>query len=372
MNEMDMVKRFCAEPPSPSPESLEAARAMLMTTIQATSGIGRPPASRRGWPLRAMAIPRRTHFAAVVASALIILAGILLAVGIGAGHRPGRQVGIGLDAAIVLHRAAAAALAQPVARNDQFIYTEVRATSGPSGRSEIIRTWLSVNGSRTGAQRQNPCPTALHVLPTCLYAAPRFRGSPATVSYGWLRRLPTRPRRLLAYLESNNGCSRLPRSPLTTGISRSDAAFSEIYIILNSIYMLPPKLGAALFNATAMISGTTVQLNAADYAGGRGIAVSIAPHVGQLGQQTKYELIFDRSDYRFVGSQVMSGGASGWTVLLASKLINLRLVNSAPRGFTMSDKRLLTGPSTSAPYLSWPPPYTWGPAECIFGSLGFR
>ncbi|HEY5986866.1 MAG TPA: CU044_5270 family protein [Streptosporangiaceae bacterium] len=384
MNEMDLIKDFCAEEKPPRPERLAAARARVVAAIEAAA----PSSPALSAPDRALRPVRRTGrgrgrriltrpglaisgTVAAAAAVAVIVAGVIP---LGAGG-----TGVRLAAATVLHRAAKAALAQPTPRSNQFIYTKVR--SADSRRSQTVETWLSADGSRAGAQRLTPCYQAYHRLRSCTYKVPRYRGGPSLVSYAWVKTLPTDPRALLAYLERHSGCNQLPPgNPETRGIDRYDAAYSEIYVILNTLYVLPPKLGAALFDAAAKVPGVTVLPHVVGAAGGQGIAVAMTPVVGPTSGRaygrTRYELIFDPHTYRFIGSQAVTvAGSARETVLLASHLLKVSFTNTAPTRYTWknSDARLLpiapTGPGS--PYLPLPPPYTWGTPACIFGSLRF-
>jgi hypothetical protein len=378
MNEMDLIKDFFAEARPPGPERLATARARVIAAIegaaQSSPALGGPARALRrtrrtaqaGSSRRLLTRPRLAISGAVaaVAAVAVIVTGIIPLGATGTGIR--------LDAAMVLHRAARAALVQPVPRHNQFIYTDVSSVGGRPRQSQTIQTWLSADGSRAGAQRLTPCYQANNRPRSCTYKAPRYRGSPALVSYAWVKTLPTDPRALLTYLEGNSGCNQLPRNPQTSGLDRYDAAYSEIYVILGTLYLLPPKLGAALFDAAAKIPGVTVLPHVVDAAGGQGVAVAMTPAVGPAGAHTRYELIFDPHTYRFIGSQAVTTGSARGTVLLASGLLNADIVNTAPTRYTTSDLRLVGGPPGPGPaYLPWPPPYTWGPVACIFGSLEF-
>jgi hypothetical protein len=378
MNDMELIEGFCAEQAPPRPERLAAARARVVAAIEDAAPSGPAPSGStralRQMRRRARACARRILTQPRLAISAAVAAAATVAV-IVASVTPWSASGTGitLDAATVLHRAAKGALAQPVPRDNQFIYTEVRSVGGRARRSQTVQTWLSVDGSKAGAQRLTPCDIGRQVHATCLYKAPRFRGSPALVSYAWVKTLPTDPGTLLAYLERNSGCNHLLRTPMTHGLDRYDAAYSEIYVILASLYLPPPKVSAALFDAAAKIPGVTVLPYVVDAAGGQGIAVAMTPAVGPASGRTRYELIFDPHTYRFIGSQAIAVGSSArGTVLLASELLNVGFVNTEPTRYTMSSLRFMGGPPGSGPaYLPWPPPYTWGPSACIFGSLRF-
>jgi hypothetical protein len=139
--------------------------------------------------------------------------------------------------------------------------------------------------------------------------------------------------------------------------------------------VLPPRLGAALFDAAAKIPGVTVLPHVADAAGGQGIAVAMTPREGPasgpIWPRTRFELIFDPHTYRFIGSQAVApGGSARGAVLLASHLLKVSFTDTAPARYTKgTDWRAPisapTGPGSR--YLPLPPPDTWGSPACIFG-----
>lgn len=256
--------------------------------------------------------------------------------------------GVRLDAVTVLDRAARAALGGPSPQDNQFIYTDVRSVSPTHGKAWSSRqqTWESADGSQPGALRNTTCFPGLpdrDNLPTCLIKIRASRGGPLNPTYAWTRSLPSRPAALLRYLEHHNNCSGLASMGLRT-TPQSDA-FSEIFTILESLYVLPPRPGASLFLAAAMIPGVTVLQQVTDAAGGRGIAVAKSGLLAGPGETVRFELIFDPHTYRFIGSQIVAlrrgpyqdpGRAMG-----AERVVSSRVVDRAPADYTKIGSTLM-------------------------------
>src|ERR1700733_12587599 len=131
MNDLDVLHDFAPEVPLLSASELSAVRQIVVDGIA-----GRR--SRRG-PARRIAFGGVT-----VAAAAAITAGLLL----GGGTHAVVTVPAQLTGREVLDRAAAAALRGTVVvpRGAQFVYTEVTGGAG----SGVVRTWLSVDGTRDG------------------------------------------------------------------------------------------------------------------------------------------------------------------------------------------------------------------------------
>ncbi len=250
-----------------------------------------------------------------------------------------RGTGVRLDAAVVLDGAARAALNAPSPQDNQFLYTDVRAVNPTHSKAWSYRqqTWDSVDGRRPGAIRNTTCFPGLLArdnLPTCLSKIPTGIGGPLNVTYAWARSLPTSPAALLRYLEHHNNCL----GPASIGLHTTPYTnvFSEIFTILHSLYVLPPRPGAALFRAPALIPGVTVVRSATDAAGGHGIAVATTGTLGHAGP-FRFELIFDPRTYRFIGLQYIAltsaPGQIPGHVVHAETVISSRVVNTAPADY---------------------------------------
>jgi hypothetical protein len=113
----------------------------------------------------------------------------------------------------------------------------------------------------------------------------------------------------------------------------SHAAYSEIFSILSSVYVLPRSVGATLFDAAARIPGVVVLRHVTDAAGGRGIAVAMSGRTmaGAPASSTRvlrYELIFNPQTYRFIGLQTVTIGG---IVMQAQAINSAHVANSAPK-----------------------------------------
>jgi hypothetical protein len=287
---------------------------------------------------------------AATASAAAVAAAVFLAASVAGG--PGQpsdgptmtplngatRVRLRLDAATVLDRAANAALEGPSPKDNQFIYTDVRAVNPGYGKVKASsywqQTWESVDGRQPGAVRG--CFPGMPARSTCLIKFRAGRGGPVNVTYAWARSLPTSPVALLGYLEHHNNCS----WPANIGLRTTPYtdAFSEIFTILHSLYVLPPRPGAALFRAAAMIPGVTVLRQVTDAAGGRGIAVAMTGFLGGPLSPFRFELIFDPRTYRFIGLQWVALRSGPYQVVgrvvHAETVVSSRVVNTAPTDYT--------------------------------------
>jgi hypothetical protein len=108
------------------------------------------------------------------------------------------------------------------------------------------------------------------------------------VSYPDLPSLPTDPDRLLKVIYDYQ------RKHGYGGASTWPATFRLISEMLNGL-LVPPELQAALFQAMAKIPGVTVVQDTVDAAGRRGTALAL------VDDQVRYEVIFDKGTYRYLG-----------------------------------------------------------------------
>ena len=340
VNEMSLLEDMCAAVPPPDPQTLAAARDRVLAAARTASPPvpGRPRRAGRG----GLAVSPRLawpQLALIGTAAAVAAAGV--AVGVSAHAPSGGGTPVRLDAATVLNRAARATLAGPAPGNDDFVYTDVRGVNPGHGPSWSYRqqTWLSVDGHQPGALRNTTCFPGLPArdnLPTCLAKVPAGRGGPLRVTYAWARSLPTRPATLLRFLMHHNNCT----GPDVMGAHHTPYtdAFSEIYTILHALYVLPPRSGAALFRAAALIPGVTVLPQVTDAAGGQGVGVAMTGRDAPGGPLMRYELIFDPQSYRFIGLQNVSltngPGQIAGHVNHAESLVATRVTQTAPAGYT--------------------------------------
>jgi hypothetical protein len=336
MDEMTILDEMCAAVPPPDPQTLAAARGRVLGAARTATPPGRAwrrqAGSRPGtrlWPKLAL-----TGVAAAVAAAGVV-AGVI-------PHDPPHgRTGVRVDAAMVLDRAALAALAGPSPRDGQFLYTDIHAVNPgrPPSWSYRQQTWVSADGRKPGALRTITCQPGLPAKdnsPSCLARIPAGQGGPLNVTYAWVRTLPTDPEALLQYLAQHSNCSVQPYSVLPS--TPADRAFSEIHAILSTLWVLPPRTGAALFRAAALIPGVTVLPHVTDPAGGQGIAVARTGRMIFNGPPTRYELIFDPATYRFIGLQQVAlttgHGRTAGQVFHAESLAGSRVTDTAPTSYT--------------------------------------
>jgi hypothetical protein len=331
---MRQLEVMCAAVPPPDEDTLARARAQLLSVAgePAGSATGRGRAARgtgRGGPARRplLTVPRLA-----LAGGLAVAAAAAVTIALVSPAAPGPASTIRLDAAaVVLHRAAVAALAAPAPRPGQYLYIDVHGVGSRGTSPYRQQMWLPAgNGFHPGTVVQNPCREFPAGRP-CTLVDPQIRGEWTAPTYAWVTTLPSAPGTLLTDLETHSLCRFSPRH-----VDTSHAAFTEVYDILSSVYVLPPAAGAALFNAAARIPGITVRRDVTDAAGGRGIAVVMTGRAtaaapaedAALGPVLRYELIFDPHTYRFIGLQEV---AAGGAIHSAEAVVSARVTGSAPR-----------------------------------------
>jgi hypothetical protein len=357
VDEMQAVADFCAEQRPPGPERLALARARVLDEITSAAppGAGRPRGRGRA---RVLTWPRLAAFGAVAIAAAVA---VVVAGGIPLGG--GSPLAPPASAAQVLQRAATAALAEPVAQAGQFIYTETRTVSEWKPTT-VTRRWTSADGAAQGASALVPCPAwyDLHMVPSvlpagwfyyqgqpyrpsCLMALPGSRRLAAPETYAGLETLPTDPATLLAYIDAHYQPI-FKIAPDTTASIEWDG----LRQILTDNVVVPPKLGAAIFRAAAMLPGIRLFRNVTDAAGGRGIAVA-APLGPPREPWLLDELIFDPGTYRFIGSQIVVVRTIGkqarrGTVFNAMAVLRTAITNTAPAGPFNVQTPVIVGPGT--------------------------
>jgi hypothetical protein len=272
---------------------------------------------------------RRQRVRLVLAGALAV--GVAMAVVIPptasgpTAHRTGLQAGkIRLDAAMVLHRAARAALTAPVPRKNQFIYSETLTQASGQPESRTF-TWLSVDGKRLGSARSIPCdfPQSPGCRMGIVVAGNLF-------TYAGLQKLPTAPSALLGYLyrEQTRNCD----TGFVRQASRPGLEWSGIYTVLADVPLLPPRFGAALFDAAAQIPDVKVIPNVTTAAGQRGIAVARTVHAkrwsGGFLAIEQAEFIFNPHTYQYLGN--IEQGPETAHLLTSNALVKTKFVNTAP------------------------------------------
>jgi hypothetical protein len=302
MNDLDVLRDFAPDMPLPSASDLSAARERVAAGIA-----GRR--TRRG-------PARRIVFGGVtVAAAAAITAGLLL----GGGTQPAVTVHAQLTAREVLDRAASAALKQPgtAPRGNQFVYTEVTGGAG----SPVVRTWLSVDGTRNGLTTTTlpdgkvqsstllGCvdgkrsvrtpgvdgkPLRAGKKPETVEQYERLHGpipmdgpvvtTPCTAQPAYFPDMPTTAGAMLGYLERTQG--------IRPG-NLNDLAKTVGYL-LESSYILPAQR-AALYEFLASTPGLIVEPNVRDISGRPGVGV------GWYFEGSRAMNIFDPATYAYLG-----------------------------------------------------------------------
>jgi hypothetical protein len=302
---MEILREFCTEEAPPGPQRLAAVRARVVAGFDAAPLSHARGRQRRrfGLPYPALTGGLAALAAAAAAAALIITPG-----GSGAGSAS-KQVR--LDAAVVLHRAALAALTAPVPGTRQFIYAQVTSLQTGTGQSapspaplgsNVLQRgeeWVSVTGTQPTTISATPCPGPPGMPTPAAVCTIRFQPGFYTFTYAGLEELPTAPGALLDYLyrEQSGFCQGTDAT-----VSRAELEWAAIYSIMTDVPVLPPRFGAALFTAAAQIPGVTVITNVTTAAGQPGIAVArTMPVNSQNPRASRLELIFSPHSYRSIG-----------------------------------------------------------------------
>lgn len=176
--------------------------------------------------------------------------------------------------------------------DDQFVYIRSKVTwmgykmPGDKPTLEPLHqreVWNSVDGTRWGLLREG----GSHGGKTKL--EPDTPGLETNVNYRSLQKLPTDPAKMLRWLH---------KASEEGGKSADQNAFVLVGDLAREALM-PPDTAAALFRAAAQISDVTVERNAVDAAGRKGIAVARESE----GERT--ELIFHKETKVFLGERVV-------------------------------------------------------------------
>jgi hypothetical protein len=350
MNELDLVADLCEAVTPPDAERLARARARLTDATEAASQVTAPPprkAARNRFPLgRAVGQgrgPGRTRIAVAIGLVVAVAAGLTTGLSLTGGAKA--PLGAPASAAELLARVAAASAAQPVPRDNQFIYTEatgITLASMQPGSQKTVRyttqTWSPVNGLMGDLVHQKPCqrvpggPGGLGPL-SCNFRissgggmwvpVPRHPGhyEPAPTipqTYAAARSLPTSARQLDAYLKS------------VPTMGDRELVWNLLTRILEFVPVLPPKVAGAVFTLASEQPGVTLLPHVTDAAGQPGIGIT------KTGDPSHVELIFDPRTYQLEGINVPGfdlitpqGPVAG---AHSMAIVHTAVVNSEPAG----------------------------------------
>ena len=244
---------------------------------------------------------------------------------------------------------AAARFAPAVANGRQFAYVESQVSFGADGAPAPAQTherqiWLPVADWCAGGLLVEHGQRTRLTFPPGGVSAPAGHGAPATPvrekcpdrgslrdpTYRLLQSLPSDPRVLLDRIRrmkpgglpsDRNGSFRSDRENgvagvETGGLSPDAVAFGTIGDLIREPAM-PPRVGAALYRAAALIPGVTVIRTATDAIGRPGVAVSLSVRGDQQ------EWIFDRHTYQLLGERDFQNGILvGKTAILGRAIVD--------------------------------------------------
>jgi hypothetical protein len=278
MDDVQLMRELGQDSPLPSADELAPARNWLVAAMAAehTAGTHQGRRVRRRRPLRRLMLAgwATAGVAAAIAGVLIL-----------APDKIGGQVPpANADAALVLHKAAAAALTLPdiEPRPDQFVYHKY--TDGSED-------WLSADGT-LDSLTQGPGGADKHILYGCrngqrtLVKGDRVIGTePCRPDPAYRPDLPTNADDMLAYLNRNH-----------SGRAGDANAIGKDVMELIGWHYLRPQARAALFEAAARIPGLHVVRPATDGAGRAGVGIAWSSE-GKGGL-----IVFDANSYAYLGA----------------------------------------------------------------------
>ena len=231
------------------------------------------------------------------------------------------------SAARLLSRVASAAatFTPAVANGRQFAYVESQVSFGADGAPAPAQTherqiWLPVADWCAGGLLVEHGQRTRLKFPSSGVSVSAGNGAPATPvrekcpdpgslsdpTYRLLQSLPSDPRVLLDRI----------RRLKTGGLSPDAVAFGTIGDLIRESAM-PPRVGAALYRAAALIPGVTVIRTATDAIGRPGVAVSLSVRGDQQ------EWIFDRHTYLLLGErEFVHGILVGKTAILDRAIVD--------------------------------------------------
>lgn len=267
MDEIALVRELAPPRPLPHPQELSAAHAQLVDAV-AHSPAAPPRRSRR----IVIAGLTATSVAAAL-TAVLVLAPDLIGDDVPQANA---------EAALILHRAADAALLTPELqpRPDQFLYQD---------NGGGYESWYSVDGTRDGLTQG---PTGRAVFPGCrdgeraiIKGDDQVIGTePCTPDPAYLPELPTDAGAMLQYLYR-----RYAGEP-----GDANAIGKGILFLLKDHY-LRPQARAAVFDAAAAVPGLSVVEHTTDGVGRPGIGIAWSAD-GKTGT-----IVFDADTFEYLG-----------------------------------------------------------------------
>ena len=304
MDELTQVARLRAEVRSGS-ELAEAQRLLAAEIAAASGAAARGRADQRLSPAggsgRGKDCGRRLAVVGTVAAAVaaaVIVAGLRTHPGPAVArptvrpptaHVPGPATS---EAELVAYATKAAAAAPPFRPGPQeWVYSKVLAATsaneggslqGPITGRRVTQTWTRVDGREQAVLQHSR-----------LYLS-ELIGSPEgwkSVSYSYLKSLPTDPARLRAIIAAEAG-------PTDANI------FDAVQALLENAVALPPRLNAALYGVLASLPHVRFEPSVTDLAGRTGVGLAIVEE-GYIRQI----IIINPASYAFMGEKSVAIGA---------------------------------------------------------------
>jgi len=315
MNELKLLEDFRAAVAPPGEELLARTRARVLDG-------GRRARGRR--------LPGSRNLALTGLAAAATAAAITVALATQSGG-PERSAAASPAVKELAYRAAAVAAARPDVPPGQWVYwqekmvTTAARAAGPA-EHDTFQVWTTADSSKAAFLPKGKKVVLMPFLPCAYGAACQSIGQPVPVtlpdgqgegvtavagkvpvSYAGLRSLPRSPAALDRYLAG------LP----LRGWGPAPVREFEIIKELLTTYVMPPALTAELYRALGSIPGVTVDHDAVDVAGRRGVGFQIT--LPRLAGGEIDQLILDPTTYSLMGQQLIlarSGRVLSGTAIL--------------------------------------------------------
>jgi hypothetical protein len=323
MNEMKLLEDFRAAVAPPDEELLVRPRAR---------GLGGDQGGRRARGRRLPGSRPRLALTGLAAAATAAAVTVALAT---QGGGPERSATANPAVKELAYRVATVAATRPNVRPGQWVYwqeTLVYAPStaaGPAGH-ETFQVWTTADSGKAAYLQKGK--VVLMPFQSCAHSAGcQYIGQPVPTT------LPDGQGETITGLAgkipvSYAGLSSLPRSPVALdrylaslplrGWGPAPVREFEVIKELLTTYVMPPGLTAELYRALGNIPGVTVDHDAVDAAGRRGLGFQVTlPRAagGEIDQ-----LVLDPKTYSLMGQQLIlarSGRVLSGTAILSSALV---------------------------------------------------